>query len=95
MTDIPLNPAPRMQMDEVAKLIQETIDSKRPHCVIDEELFDSTKIALREKGYDYQQDKRRTYIGVYPNAAMYAYLDACESEGVNPKMSVKCALSLN
>lgn len=72
MVGIPPNPAPQLQMEKVAKLIQETIDAKQTHCVIDEELFDSTKIALREKGYDYRQEKCRTYIGVYPNAALYA-----------------------
>lgn len=72
MAEIPPNPAPQLQMKRVAELIQHAIDAKRPHCVIDEELFDGTKIALREKGYDYKQEKRRTYIGIYPNAAMYA-----------------------
>lgn len=85
MVEIPPNPAPQLQMKKVAELIQETIDAKRPHCVIEEELFDSTKIALRDKGYDYQQGKRQTYIELYPNAAMYA-MERSELKTTLPKL---------
>lgn len=68
MVEIPPNPAPQLQMEKVAKLIQETIDAKQTHCVIREELFDGTKNALREKGYDYRRETRR--IELYPNAAI-------------------------
>ena len=68
-TIIKADPAPRLQMEKVAKLLQATIDAGLSYCLIDQELFTSTKNALYKKGYKYETNEEGiTCIALYPKA---------------------------